>query len=163
MANYPTWIENQNGVRKVAWRRYWRKPWKVPRTSSRKRAYKRELWEHGYLSTNFSRLEARSKDGTSIPLALKDKAQYHAFSLERVRHKRGDNPLRPLSWYRSPNHNRAVGGATNSQHLQAWATDWAVPNPASAELNHEFRNGGRGYRSGQVAHADNGPARTWLY
>jgi hypothetical protein len=42
---------------------------------------------------------------------------------EAVRHKLGDHLLTVISGFRSIAHNRAVGGATNSQHLYGTAVD----------------------------------------
>lgn len=44
-----------------------------------------------------------------------------ASNLDLIREKVG--PINVLSWYRSPTTNRAVGGATNSAHMDGWAID----------------------------------------
>lgn len=153
----------------------WEKPWTVPLDGADE--FKRTLWEHGLVSPNFTRREAGGQDrnpqGCAVPESLRGSCQYHAFSLERVRHELGDVSMAPLSWYRCPAHNSAVGGATASQHLKANATDW--PDAERARLGGErfdaamervFANGGRGYQSfvgGSIRHVDNGPARTWVY
>ena len=46
---------------------------------------------------------------------------------EAIRHACGDHPLRVLSGYRTPAHNRSVGGARHSQHVQGRAIDLAPP------------------------------------
>lgn len=43
--------------------------------------------------------------------------------LELVRHLIGDRPIRILSGYRCPVHNKEVSGAPNSQHMYAAAAD----------------------------------------
>lgn len=43
--------------------------------------------------------------------------------LERLRSARGGRPLRIVSGYRCPTHNRAVGGASRSQHMYGTAAD----------------------------------------
>lgn len=43
--------------------------------------------------------------------------------LELIRHKSGDNPITILSGHRCKKHNKAVGGAVNSQHLLGNAAD----------------------------------------
>lgn len=43
--------------------------------------------------------------------------------LEDLRRICGSRPLHIISGYRSPEHNRRVGGATNSQHLYGRAAD----------------------------------------
>jgi hypothetical protein len=74
-------------------------------------------------------------------------------------------PLILTSAYRSPEHNRAVGGAKNSMHMQGIAFDVRMDNHDP----HEFEAAARavgftgfGYypRSGFM-HIDTGPARSW--
>jgi uncharacterized protein YcbK (DUF882 family) len=66
-----------------------------------------------------------------VPPALRANAQRHAFNLERLRHELGDKPLPTLSWYRTPAWNDVVGGAVNSRHLQADATDFTTQTVSS--------------------------------
>jgi len=53
-------------------------------------------------------------------------------------------PLIVLSAYRSPEHNRAVGGARASKHMQGIAFDIAMANhdPEAFELQHRVRRSG---------------------
>jgi uncharacterized protein YcbK (DUF882 family) len=89
--------------------------------------------------------------------------------LERVRHENGDKPLAPIDWYRDPVHNRETGGASNSEHLYADATDWNAIGQLKATLERVFSFGGIGHgaSSGNVQHVDNGVAnggpRRWTY
>ena len=46
---------------------------------------------------------------------------------EAIRHAGGDHPLRVLSGYRTPTHNRTVSGARHSQHVQGRALDLVPP------------------------------------
>lgn len=103
------------------YRRLWRKPW--ARRAPLVFGFRRWLQRHGYLSPHFTLAEAASKDGTPVPRRLLRAARNHAFRLERVRHALGDQPIPIISWHRSPAHNAAVGGASQSQHLKARATD----------------------------------------
>ena len=104
----------------------WAKPWR--REARNNKDFKRWLLQHGYLSPHFRVAEAsgasRHPKGTDVPKALLDNAQRHAFELEVFRHELGDVPISPGSWYRNPTHNSAVGGADQSRHLEADATDW---------------------------------------
>jgi uncharacterized protein YcbK (DUF882 family) len=69
------------------------------------------------------------------------------------------------SGYRTPQVNRAVQGAGDSQHLKASAVDLGVPAgrlPAAAEAALLLRKGGVGvYRSRGFIHLDSGPVRNW--
>jgi uncharacterized protein YcbK (DUF882 family) len=49
----------------------------------------------------------------------------HAF--ETIRHACGDQPIRILSAYRTKTHNRHIGGARHSQHVQGRALDLRAP------------------------------------
>lgn len=167
MSNVPSWLQGDHE------KELWRKPWTVSPSSPQSADFKKRLWDHGFASPHLTRREAGSKDGTPVPDRLRHKCQYHAFKLERVRHECGDKPMTPLSWYRSPSHNANVGGVSNSQHLEAWATDWDDATRARLggekfdnAMERAFANGGRGYvgrTGGPVRHVDNGTQRTWVY
>ena len=105
----------------VKWYDHWRRPW-LPK-ARRNIAFRHWLGRHGYLTPHFTKAEAASKDGRPIPRHLRPAARNHAFRLEQIRHKLGDVPVPVLSWYRSPEHNVAVGGARFSKHMAAIATD----------------------------------------
>ena len=84
--------------------------------------------------------------------------------LQSLRHRLG-KPLIVRSGYRSPSHNRAVGGAPASKHMQATAFDIAMANhdPVAFEAAaREVGFLGFGFypRSGFI-HVDLGPARQW--
>lgn len=50
-----------------------------------------------------------------------------AEGLELVREALGNNPLSISSGYRSPDLNRRIGGAANSQHVEGKAADFTCP------------------------------------
>lgn len=84
--------------------------------------------------------------------------------LQALRNRLG-KPLIIRSAYRSPEHNRAVGGAPASKHMQATAFDIAMSNHDPAAFEAAARAVGFlgfGYypRSGFM-HIDLGPARSW--
>lgn len=84
--------------------------------------------------------------------------------LQALRDRLG-KPLIIRSAYRSPEHNRAVGGAPASKHMQATAFDIAMSNHDPAAFEAAARAVGFlgfGYypRSGFM-HIDLGPARSW--
>lgn len=71
--------------------------------------------------------ELACKDGTPYPAEWRaDRAVALAAVFEALRAAVG-GPLVVLSAYRTPAHNRFVGGARNSQHVQGRALDLAVP------------------------------------
>ncbi|MBN8291863.1 DUF882 domain-containing protein [Rhodobacter sp. NTK016B] len=85
-------------------------------------------------------------------------------SLQRLRNRLA-KPLIVLSAYRSPEHNRAVGGAPASKHMQGTAFDIAMTNHDPVAFEAAARAVGFlgfGYypRSGFM-HIDLGPARSW--
>lgn len=131
------------------YRKYWRHPWY--RRARASRGFKRACLHHGKLSPNFSLAEARCNDGTNVPQSLLGNAQRHAFNLERFRHQMGDKSLSSNSWYRTPSYNRKVGGASQSRHMSADATDFTSQTVAKfgrakwySVAERVFRNGGVG-------------------
>ena len=74
------------------------------------------------ITLNFSLNEFASKDGASFPLEIIDNIKLLAANLQVIR----DEIKRPMSitsGYRSPAHNRKIGGATNSYHVRGMAAD----------------------------------------
>lgn len=79
--------------------------------------------------------ELACKDGTPYPEALRaTRAVDLADLFERIREACGNVPITILSAYRSPAHNKAIGGAKNSQHLQGRALDLRPPAGMSLSL-----------------------------
>lgn len=74
-------------------------------------------------------------------------------------------PLMLNSAYRSPEHNRAVGGATASQHLKARAFDVSMANHDPATFEAAARKVGFTgfgfYQRNNFIHVDIGPDREW--
>ncbi|MEM6492135.1 MAG: D-Ala-D-Ala carboxypeptidase family metallohydrolase, partial [Pseudomonadota bacterium] len=72
-------------------------------------------------------------------------------------------PMAVNSGYRSPAHNRRIGGAKRSYHVRGMAADIAIDGPEPDDLvaaARAFGIGGVGlYRS--FRHLDIGPRRTW--
>lgn len=149
----------------LRYRPLWSHPWW--RIARRNKGFRRWLLGHGYLSPHFKVSEAACHDGTPVPRSdpqrgyLRHKAQHHAFNLERLRHRLGGKPLRILSWYRTPSYNAQIGGASESRHMFADATDFDVsfvnsfgPGVFDREADRVFSNGGFGQYPGGSRHTD---------
>ena len=72
----------------------------------------------GYFDTK----ELASKDGQRSPFGAQQVRSELLFLLNRIRTAWG-RPIIVNSAYRSPEHNRAVGGVENSYHVQGLAAD----------------------------------------
>ncbi len=75
-------------------------------------------------------------------------------------------PVIVISGYRSPAHNRRVGGARRSQHMRCTAADFRVPGVSKMALARYVKTlrgrGGVGtYCRSSYIHLDVGPRRTW--
>ena len=74
------------------------------------------------LTKNFNLSEFQSKDGSSFPVEVVKNLKKLAENLQVIRDTIGV-PLSITSGYRSPAHNKRVGGAVYSQHLLGKASD----------------------------------------
>lgn len=161
--NIPKWCDTP------ALRKHWKEPWTVPIDGRKARKFKKRLRNHGLLSPHFSIKECSSKDGVRIPDSILGAAQRQAFRMEKYRHAIGDRPISFLSWYRSPQHNANVGGASQSRHMKADATDRRFEN--NTLVKRIWNTGGIGWEGpgvgrGAILHADSrpGPGRAeWAY
>ena len=69
---------------------------------------------------NFAPSELACRSGDRCPHP--DRLRHLAWTLQAIRDEFG-KPIRVTSAYRSPEHNKEVGGVKNSQHVQAVAAD----------------------------------------
>lgn len=85
------------------------------------------------LTDNFYKSEFESKDGATMPKDVFDNVKKLAKSLQTIRDIVNE-PIHINSGYRSPNHNKAIGGSPNSQHLLGKAADIWCENTTEEEL-----------------------------
>lgn len=121
--------------------------------------YWRDVPERDWRWKNFSPAEIACRGTGQLKL--------HPEAMDKLQalRKRLGKPLILRSAYRSPEHNRAVGGAPRSKHMEGTAFDIAMANhdPVAFEAAaREVGFQGFGYypRSGFM-HIDLGPARSW--
>lgn len=90
-------------------------------------------------SPHLSWKELACKDGTPYPFEWRDnRAIQLAEIFEMIRSSFGSRPIKILSAYRTPSHNKKVGGARNSQHLHGRALDLKPPDDVSIQDLHRF-------------------------
>ena len=107
---------------------------------------------------DFTPREMRSKGDNSLAVDIDAMDK-----LQALRNIIG--PIRITSAYRSPAHNKAVGGAKNSMHLQARAFDVQMYGHDPAKVEAAARKVGFTgfgfYEKSGFVHIDTGPAREW--
>jgi len=74
------------------------------------------------LSKNFSKSEFDSRDGAEMPVKVLTNIIELVVELQKLRDIIGV-PITVNSGYRSPEHNKSIGGARNSQHVLGCACD----------------------------------------
>ena len=77
------------------------------------------------LTANFNKSEFDSKDGALMPDEVLHNIQKVANQLQYVRDYL-DRAIRVNSGYRSPSHNKSIGGVKNSQHVLGKASDIVI-------------------------------------
>ena len=108
---------------------------------------------------NFKPIELRSKSDNK--LAIDEDAMDKLQALRALI----DKPMKLTSAYRSPAHNKKVGGAKNSMHLQAKAFDVQMMGHDPAQFESAAREVGFTgfgfYKKSGFIHIDTGRAREW--
>lgn len=88
-------------------------------------------------SAHLTWAELACKDGTPYPEAWRaTRGLTLAGVFETIREVCGNRPIRVLSAYRSPAHNRAIGGARHSQHVEGRALDLKPPSGMTVAAFH---------------------------
>ena len=129
------------------------------------------------MSPHFSYVEFRCKCGGKQSGCKRNWTSHkHVRRLEKYR-ARVARPVAVISGYRCPGHNRAVGGASSSQHLYGYSSDVSALISARTVASWRMFGGiGKGKASGRAVHVDSrdlsphnttrsSPARpaTWTY
>lgn len=86
------------------------------------------------LTKNFTRIEFDCNDGTPVPEKYMANVLKVAQNLQVLRDHLGEPVVISGSGYRTPAHNKKVGGAKNSQHLTASGADITVRSHSPRKL-----------------------------
>lgn len=120
-------------------------------------------------TTNFTAKEFQSKDGTPIPPVFYGNAQKVMEQLEILRKFLNSSAITINSGYRSPQHNKNIGGVPNSLHTKGMAADFTVKGYSAKQVqealeslikNNKIQDGGVGSYS-SFTHYDIGKPRRW--
>src|SRR3954471_1801376 len=123
------------------------------------------------LTENFSLSEFTCHDeaGTPVPGRYYSNVQELADNLQVLRDELGE-PVKVLCGYRTPEHNKAVKGATKSQHLVAKAADIVTAKKSPRELadiierlikEGKMKQGGLGVYKGFIHYDVRGNKARW--
>lgn len=121
------------------------------------------------LTNNFHLNEFACRDGTPVPVELLDNVKTLAENLQVLRDFLGE-PLLINSGYRTPSHNKKVGGKPNSFHLKAMAADITCKSKTPKELKmiieglireKKMKQGGIGLYPGFVHYDVRGEKARW--
>ena len=85
------------------------------------------------MTENFNLMEFASKDGADFPQEVIKNLYELAKNLEVIR-AFYNKPIKVNSGYRSPAHNKNVGGSPKSQHVQGKAADILIDGITPKEL-----------------------------
>lgn len=139
-------------------RRGWKRTGKVKPPF--KRTWIRNYPTSSHYSRHFPKSELDCKCGCVTPPAVARELVETAYQLEKMRDELGGKPLNVISGYRCERHNKAIGGASQSQHRYGTAADVKVPSGeqkryvAAAERVPAFEQGGIGVYPNGGVHVD---------
>ena len=85
------------------------------------------------ITDNFSLNEFNSKDGAEMPSDVLKNVIELAGDLQKIRDV-ANCPIHINSAYRSPSHNKAIGGVSDSKHILGIAADLTSRNHTPSEL-----------------------------
>lgn len=110
-------------------------------------------------SKYFKKEEFDSKDGAPMPYEVKKNIRELAKNLDVIREYIG-KPIHVNSGYRSPDHNIAVGGVTNSFHMIGKASDIHVKGMTTTELKNIIE---KLINEGKISQGGLGFYPTWVH
>jgi uncharacterized protein YcbK (DUF882 family) len=84
------------------------------------------------LTKNFTQKEFNSKDGSTMPNEVLENIKKLTQQLQIIRDYTGKS-ITINSGYRSPEHNRSIGGVSNSQHVKGKAADIVIDGMKPAD------------------------------
>ena len=122
------------------------------------------------LTENFNSSEFDCKDGTKVPEIYMKNCKEVAQNLQVLRNELGVPVTITGSGYRTPDHNKKVGGAKNSQHLTCSAADinakGYTPKQLAAKIESlikvgKMKQGGIGIYPGFVHYDIRGKKARW--
>lgn len=122
------------------------------------------------LTKNFTREEFDCNDGTIVPERFMCNVRQVANNLQTLRDYINESVVVSGSGYRTPSHNKKVGGAPKSQHLTASGADITAKNYTPKQLAAvieklirlgKMTQGGIGIYPGFVHYDIRGTAARW--
>lgn len=123
------------------------------------------------ITNNFSKKEFDSRDGSEMPQEVLSNIKEVARNLEVLR-ALVSAPIKINSGYRSPAHNKAIGGVKNSFHVKGMAADIKVEGYSSKHIyglievlieRGDMKEGGLGLYNGFVHYDVRGTKARWDY
>ncbi len=84
------------------------------------------------LTDNFNQKEFDSKDGSTMPNEVLRNIELLSEQLQIIRDYTGKS-ITINSGYRSPEHNKSIGGVSNSQHVKGKAADIVIDGMKPAD------------------------------
>ena len=128
------------------------------------------MLKSGQLSAHFSLSEFKSKDGAPTPQSVVGNLKALAQNLEVLRAATGGKSISVNSGYRSPAHNKKVGGASKSLHMTGKAADIRVAGMSPSAVHSliiklinqgKMKQGGVGKYSSFTHYDIRGSAARW--
>jgi uncharacterized protein YcbK (DUF882 family) len=121
------------------------------------------------LTTNFNSTEFDCHDGSKMPVDVLANIKLVAGQLQILRDYLGES-IHVNSGYRSPEHNKKIGGVKNSQHVLGKAADLVVKSKTPLQLHKiiealinqgKMKEGGLGLYKGFVHYDIRGKKSRW--